>query len=157
MKELGGILRYVYLLQSSIQYYSRLRPISHDMIVYRGIQQNVKMLIPLYESMIGEVIVWPGFASTSPDRNFVISRFLQNEDSLLFEIVLHPGDVAVSIDSFSDYQGESEILIAASSAFMVEEVDLIHINRMKIAQVRLTYCLSWYDFNIDDPPAPIFV
>jgi hypothetical protein len=28
---------------------------------------------------------------------------------------------------------------------------------MKIAQVRLSYCMSWYDFNIDDPPEPILV
>jgi hypothetical protein len=28
---------------------------------------------------------------------------------------------------------------------------------MKIAQVRLSYCMSWYDLNVDDPPVPILV
>jgi hypothetical protein len=28
---------------------------------------------------------------------------------------------------------------------------------MRIPRVRLNYCLSWYDFNIDHPPPPILV
>jgi hypothetical protein len=128
-----------------------------NVIVYRGIQQHGQLLIPLYESMIGEVIVFPGFTSTSTKREFVISRFIKGEDSLLFEISLHPDDVAVAIDVFSDYPSESEIMIAASSGFMVEEVDWIEISGSKIGQVRLSYCMSWYDFDIDDRPAPLFV
>jgi TPR repeat protein len=157
MKELGGILRYIYLLQSSIEYCSHIRPLLLNMIVYRGIQQNGKMLVPLYESMIGEVIVWPSFTSTSINRDFVISAFIKGDDSLLFEIALHPGDVAVAIEAYSAYAGESEILIAASSGFMVEDVEWIDINGLKIGQVRLSYCMSWYDFNIDVPPTPILV
>jgi hypothetical protein len=113
--------------------------------------------MPLYESMIGEMIVWPGFTSTSTKRDLVISKFIRGEDSLLFEISLHPGDVAVAISDYSDYPMESEILIAASSGFMVEEVEWIEIRGSKIGQVRLSYCMSWYDFNIDDRPAPILV
>jgi 6-phosphogluconolactonase/glucosamine-6-phosphate isomerase/deaminase len=37
--------------------------------------------VPLYESMIEEVIVWSGFASTSTDE--VIDHFLENENSIL--------------------------------------------------------------------------
>jgi hypothetical protein len=157
MKELGGILRYIYLLQSSIEYCSHIKPLPSEMTVYRGIQQGGKILLPLYESLIGEVIVWPSFTSTSINRNFVISRFIKGEDSMLFEISLHPGDVAVAIDEHSDYARESEILIAASSGFTVDEVEWIEVRGWKIAQVRLSYCISWYDFNIDDPPAPILV
>jgi hypothetical protein len=165
MKELAGLLHYTYLLQSSIEYYSHINPLVSNLKVYRGIQQQGKILVPLYESMIGEMIVWPGFTSTSLDRNLVISRFINDDDSLLFEISLHAGDSAVVMNDFSAYKDESEILIAASSSFIVEEVEFIDIHRenaidsceSKITQVRLNYMLSWYDFNIDDPPPPIFV
>jgi TPR repeat protein len=158
MKELGGLLRYIYLLQSSIEYCSHIQPLSSDMIVYRGIQQHGRMLAPLYESMIGEVIIWRGFTSTSTNRDFVLSRFIEGEDSMLFEILLHPGDVATSICDYCEHEDESDILIAASSGFMVDEVEEISIDcQKKIPQVKLSYCMSWYDFNIDDPPAPVLV
>jgi hypothetical protein len=107
--------------------------------------------------MIGEVIVWPGFTSTSPDRESVESHFIGGADSLLFEIKLHAGDIAVDIHESSVFEGESEILIAASSGFKVKSVDWIDISGMTIVRVRLSYCMSWYDFNIDDPPVPILV
>jgi hypothetical protein len=72
--------------------------------------------------MIREVIVWPSFGSTSIDRNLAISNFIDGEDGLLFEISLHRGDDAVSIRDYSDYQNESQVLIAASSRFTVEPV-----------------------------------
>jgi hypothetical protein len=83
----------------------------------------------------------------------------------LFEISLHSGDVAVSIYDYSDHSDEFEIRIASSSGFMVEEVEWINIRQesesgfreFQIAQVRLNYCISWYDFNIDDPRDPILV
>jgi hypothetical protein len=134
-----------------------MKPLKLNMTVYRGIEQHGKQLVPLYESMIGEVVVWPGFTSTSSDRNFVISRFIQGADSLLFEIKLHPGDVAGEIYEYSAFQRESEILIAASSGFKIKSVDWTDISGMKIVQIRLSYCMSWYDFNIDDPPVPILV
>jgi hypothetical protein len=165
MKELGGILSYIYLLQSSIEYCSHNRPLVSDLIVYRGIRQRGKLLAPLYESMIGEVIVWPGFTSTSTNRSLVISRFITSEDSLLFEISLHPGDVAVAISDYSEHPFESEILIAASSAFTVDGVEWIDIRQksgsgfreLRIAQVRLSYAISWHDFDIDDMPEPVLV
>jgi hypothetical protein len=157
MKELGGIIRYIYLLQSSIEYCSHAKSLSSEMIVYRGIQHDVQILVPLYESMIGEMIVWPSFTSTSSERELVISNFITSEDSLLFEILLHPGDVAVPIADYSDHEYESEILIAASSGFTIDDVEWVEIRGLKIAQVRLSYCMSWYDFNIDDPPDPILI
>jgi hypothetical protein len=165
MKELSGILHYIYLLESSIDYFSRIQPLTSDMIVYRGIRKNGRMLMPLYESMIDDVIVLPGFTSTSTDREVVIDNFIDDEDSLLFVISLHPGDVAVDIRNFSACETENEILIAASSGFTVENVELIpirkesgsHVREFEIAQVQLSYFIAWSDFNIDDPPAPILV
>jgi hypothetical protein len=157
MKEVGGILRYIYLLQSSIEYCSHMKPLVSNMTVYRGIQQHGKHLVPLYESMIGEVIVWPGFTSTSLDQDIVTDAFIIGEDSLLFEILLHPGDVATRIADFSVLPNENEILIAASSGFIVEDVTWKYIKGLKIGCVRLSYCSSWYDFNIDDPPVPVLV
>jgi hypothetical protein len=126
-------------------------------VVYRGIHKQGKDFAPLYESMIGEVIVWPGFTSTSTDRDLVIQKFITGKDSLLFEISLHPSDAAATIGDDSEHADESEILIAASSAFTVDEVEWIDIRGLTIAQVRLSYYMSWYDFNIDDPPAPVLV
>jgi hypothetical protein len=161
MNELKGILRYIYLLQSSIECCAHHQPVSEGVVVYRGIQSQGTQLATLYESMVGEVIVWPGFTSTSTNRDLVISRFLKDENSLLFEIALHTGAVAADIQDYSAYRSESEILIAASSGFMVDEVDWIDVQSrsrtVKIAHVRLSYCMSWYDFNIDDLPAPVFV
>jgi hypothetical protein len=165
MKELKGSLSYGDLLQSSIECYSHIRPLPSDMIVYRGIQQHGKGLAQLYESMIGEVIVWPGFTSTSTNGSLVTSRFINGEDSLLFEISLHPGDAAVEMSEYSEHPFEDEILIAASSGFRVDDVEWIDIRResgsgfreFKIAQERLSYLISWYDLNIDELPAPVLV
>jgi hypothetical protein len=85
-----------------------------------------------------------------PIEPLVISRFIHGQDSLLFEISLHPGDVALAISEYSDHKNESEILIAASSGFMIDEIEWIgiHLNsgsgfrELKIAQVRLSYFIS---------------
>jgi hypothetical protein len=66
--------------------------------------------------------------------------------------------VAVSIAEFSARPSESEILIAASSGFVVDSVDGISIHdavtRLEIAipLVRLTYFVSWYDFDLERRP-----
>jgi hypothetical protein len=67
MKELGGMLRYVYLLQSSIHYCSHIQHFSSNFWVYRAVPTGGSELVNLYHSMIGEIIVWPGFTSTSTD------------------------------------------------------------------------------------------
>jgi hypothetical protein len=165
MTEVGGILRYIYLLQSSIEHSAGIEPLLSDIIFYQDIEQRGKILGPLYESMVGEVIVWPGFTSTSTDRELVIRQLINGEDNLLFEIQLHPGNVAVAMSDYSVSQDESEILIATSSGFIVNEVERIHIHQesecgfreLMIWQVRVSYCKSWYDFNIDHPPPPILI
>jgi hypothetical protein len=48
-----------------------------------------------------------------------------NDNNILFKITLHPGDSGVSICQYSEYPDESEILIAASSGFKIEEVEYI--------------------------------
>jgi hypothetical protein len=165
MNELKGIVHYVYLLQSSIEYYSHIHPLPNDVIVYRGLESGGTQLRPLYHSMIGEVIVWSSFASTSLKQESAIADFITDEDSILFEISLHPGDTAARISDHSSFTNESEILIAASSGFMVESVEMIdiskqnegHVKQLTIPLVKLIYCMSWYDFDIDERPATILV
>jgi hypothetical protein len=97
MKELKGLLHYIYLLQSSIEYDSHIHPLSTEIVVYRGFKSGGSKLIPLYHSMIGEVIVWSSFTSTSMKQESVIENYIAVEDSILFEILLHRGDAAACI------------------------------------------------------------
>jgi hypothetical protein len=39
----------------------------------------------------------------------------------------------------------------------METAEWFEIGGMNIPQVRLSYCMSWYDFNIDDRPEPILI
>jgi hypothetical protein len=130
-------------------------------VVYRGIAGNGD-LGSLYYSMIGGVIVWPGFTSTSRDRDYVLKTFIMNEDSALFEIELHPGDIAVNIQRQSKYEHEREILIPASTAFEVISVDDMDVSIpargrnppsvLRIPVVKLSYALHWCDFDLDNCP-----
>jgi hypothetical protein len=157
MNELKGILHYIYLLQSSLEYCSHHHPLSKDLLVYRGYKSGGGRLAPLYESMIDEVIVWSGFTSTSTNRVYVIHNFMKGKDSILFEIELHPGDVAICISEYSAIPSESEILIAASTGFKIEGVEYIDVELhnsdclsvVTIPLVKLSYFLSWSDFDID--------
>jgi hypothetical protein len=115
--KLKGFLCYIYLLQSSLGYCSHNRPISQEIVVYRGFRTGGTRLASFYQSMVDEVIVWAGFTSTSMNRDYVIHDFIVDNDSILFEITLHPGDVAVELGDYSVAPSESEILIAASSGF----------------------------------------
>jgi hypothetical protein len=109
--------------------------------------------------MLGDVIVWPGFTITSRDRDYVLETFIINEDCALFEIELHPGDIAVDIQRESDFQHEREILIPASTAFEVISVDDVDVlipacgvdseRTLRILVVRLSYSLHWFDFDLD--------
>jgi hypothetical protein len=45
-----------------------MKPLESNLTVYCGIEQHGKHPVPLYESMIGEVIVWQGFTSTSLEK-----------------------------------------------------------------------------------------
>jgi hypothetical protein len=165
MKELKPILHYIYLLQSSLEYYSYRCPLSEDMIVYRGILSGGQRLAPVYASMINEVIIWPGFTSTSRSRDVAHRDFIKDEDSMLFEIELHPGDVASSIESYSDFPAESEILIAASTRFKILGIEYVEVEIKKskklkvvtIPVVKLSYVLSWSEFDLDDRPPVVLV
>jgi hypothetical protein len=169
VRELSGILHYIYLLQSSLEYCSRKDPLANATVVYRVISGNGSRLGSLYESMIDEVIVWPSFTSTSTDRAFVIAHFIKDEDSILFEIRLHPGAVPASIQAYSAVPSESEYLIAASSGFKVDAVDYVDVDvniggqssdglrRLRIPEVKLSYCLSWSDFDINERPVAVLI
>jgi hypothetical protein len=169
MGELKGLLYYIYLLQSSLEYSSHHLPLTEDLIVYRVISGDGSKLGPLYVSMIDEVIVWPSFTSTSTNRTFVIDHFITDEDSILFEIQLHPGAVAVLIQDCSAAPSESEYLIAASTGFKIHAVDSVNVEvtipgksannrtRLKIPEVKMSYYLSWTDFDIDERPATVII
>jgi hypothetical protein len=165
MKELRGILSYIYLLQSSIDYLSHNQPISRNRVVYRGIPSGGCELASLYDSMIDQVVVWPGFTSTSKNRECVIRQFVRNDDGILFKIILHSGSVAADIQSSSEFPYESEILIAASSAFRILEVTNIKFPNSSvpnspvrvIPKVKLSYEMLWTEFNIDNPPPPLLI
>jgi hypothetical protein len=169
MKELREVLGYIYLLQSSIGYDLLLRPLTEDCIVYRGFSSGGSILAPLYMSVVGEVIILPGFTSTSTDFECAVHRFVQKggegEDGILFEIELHAGDIAANIACYSAHSLESEVLIAASSAFRVVGVDYIQIqnkvskelSNFEIPKVKLSYFMHWYDLDIDQPPPSFMV
>jgi hypothetical protein len=115
--------------------------------------------------MMGEVIIWSSFTSTSTNRNCVIKRFMKNKDSILSEIAFYPGNIAVSMKPYSVTPFESEILIAASTGFKIDEVEYVDIqiqesddlNPVMIPVVKMTYFLSWSDFDIDECPPKVLV
>jgi hypothetical protein len=121
--------------------------------------------------MIGEVIVWRSFTSTSRNRETVIHQFIQKDDKtapldgILFEIELHPGDIAADIARDSDFSYESEVLIAACSGFRVVDVDCLTISdtiagrliHFEIPRVKLSYASSWHGFDIDHRPRTVIV
>jgi hypothetical protein len=165
MYELRGILRYIYLLQSSIESRSRTEPIRQNLVVYRGVRDCYKF-VQLYESIIGDVVVWPAFTSTSTDRNSVLNQFVSDESSILFEIFLHPGDVAARIVADSAHESEREVLIPASTGFKILSVDYAYVPvqpegpdpiSLRIPVVSLSYFLHWHDFDLDQLPPPVLV
>jgi hypothetical protein len=158
MNELRGILHYIYLLQSSLEYCSHHHPLPTDVVVYRSLTCDGGNLASVYESMIGEMIVWVEFTKASVCRDSEIEDLINGNDGILFEILLHPGAVAVRIPECSAVN--SEILIAASSGFMVEDVEYIdvpkkvshNVTELRIPCVKLSYVMSWSDFDINERP-----
>jgi hypothetical protein len=55
MGELRVLVNYLYLLQSSIAFRSRSRPLRENLVVYQGIEQSYEF-VQLYESMVGNVV-----------------------------------------------------------------------------------------------------
>jgi hypothetical protein len=165
MKELRGLLSYIYLLQSSVDYSSRLTGNNKNRIVYRGFPSNGAATVALYQSLIGEVIIWPAFVSTSTDIACVFRCFVRSENGILFEIELHEGDAAADIAHDSDYSREREVLIAASTGFLVVgvgEKTFIRRKRDVVAEftvrvVKLKYFMHWYDLDIETLPPVLLV
>jgi hypothetical protein len=114
--------------------------------------------------VIGDVIISPGFTSTSMDRDRAIAYFTA-QDGILFEINLHTGDVGVSIRDYSSFESENEVLIAASSGLRVDSVDFISVEGRELNSsllvpfpiVTLSYFLHWYDFDLEQRPLPVLV
>jgi hypothetical protein len=157
MHELKGLMNYLSLLQSSITFCSQSRPLRENLVVYRSVEQCYKS-VPLYESRVGNVVLWPGFTSTSTDPDSVLNRFITDKNSILFEIELHPGNVAVRIEEYSKSQSEKEVLIASSTGFTVLSVTSADVwvqpgsgdpISLRIPIVGLSYFLHWYDFDLD--------
>jgi hypothetical protein len=141
-----------------------LKPLQEDIQVYRGFRSRGSYFASLFESVIGNVIVWPSFTSTSTDRDRVIADFIE-EDGILFEINLHRGDVGVSIRDYSTFESENELLIPASTGFRVDSVDFIDVEGRELNSssivpfpiVTLSYFLHWYDFDLEQRPLPVLV
>jgi TPR repeat protein len=165
MDELKHILSYIYLLQSSIECGSHETPIRENLVVYRGIRGATDLGM-LYESTIDDVIIWPEFTSTFTDRDYVLNSCITDEDCILFEIELHPGDVAVLIEQRAEHQSGNEVLIVASTGFKVVSVDDTELSiqgedgTSKLFHhpiVQLSYFLHWYDFDLDQRPPLVCV
>jgi hypothetical protein len=83
----------------------------------------------------------------------------------LFEIRLHPGDCAAVIDEYSEHPSECKILIAASSVFIIDEVEYIDIDvsvndqtsggRLTLPLVKLSCSGSWSEFDIEKRPTTV--
>jgi hypothetical protein len=105
--------------------------------------------------MVGRVFVWPGFTSTSTDPEMVITRFTTADDGILFEIELHAGDVAVSIEDYSQCHDEHEVLIAPRSGFRVRSVEFLDLPSgdpsapVRMPLVKLAYARHWRDFETE--------
>jgi hypothetical protein len=160
MKEMRGILSYICLLQSSIDYCARKCPITDCCTVYRGLFSGAELLVPLYVSMIGDVLVCPAFMSTSRRLDCVVEAFLGPSDGLLFEISLSPGAIACDISELSAHPEEEEVLIAAMTQFFVADVDEVSLpvdsggvtTELTVARVKLVWVGNWDRFDIDNPP-----
>jgi hypothetical protein len=81
----------------------------------------------------------------------------------MFEIEVHPGDIAVDIQREAEYDDEHEILIPASTGFKVISADDVDVtipargvmppSVLRISVVKLSYFLHWCDFDLDHCPA----
>jgi hypothetical protein len=95
----------------------------------------------------------------------VIDNFGAGDDAIVFAIRLHPGDVVADIRRYSVSPRESEMLIAASSAFRVLKVENIEVPISNVPDspvrviptVTLNYEMSWSEFDIDNPPPPLLI
>jgi hypothetical protein len=101
-------------------------------------------------------LVWY-LTNISTDRNSVIKYFVNNEDSIPFEIALHLGNAAIGIADHSLIPSESGILTAASTGCKIEGVKYIDramaerddLDPLKISAAKISYFPSCPDCHID--------
>jgi hypothetical protein len=73
------VLSYVYLLQSSIDHLAMEQPLEEEIVVYRGLHGIDSGLVSCYLSVVGDVIRWRSFTSTSRNLELTIHKFEQSE------------------------------------------------------------------------------
>jgi hypothetical protein len=150
--DVKGIVNCIYLLQSSIEHFSHDHPFETDLIVYVK-EPKAEVNVQLYISLIGEVIVKPGFIIGSTQQHEVMVGI--GNDDFLIEITVHPGNAVVPLCDFSGIPNESGVLIAASTGFFVDAVEYIEhpdgsdADVSTIWLVKLSYWSSWYELIID--------
>jgi hypothetical protein len=146
--EFHDFLSYVYLLQFAIE---KLCSEWIDTVsVFRGFPEGGQVLAAQYGELVGELIVWSGFSMASVEIGKVVQNFVRGNDGILFEIVLTPGTIAVTL-GFDDTE-ESDVLIAAGSIFKVESVSTFVDDEhgWEIPIVKLTWNSSWSDDGIEN-------
>jgi hypothetical protein len=168
LKELNGILNYIYLLQSPICECGCNSPIREHQVIYRGLSRWVQNLGHFTRCSLARLV----FGTISRVQQFVIEiaicKFVKSSEGILFGITLCAGAVAGALRLYSAYPKEHEVLIAAMSEFMVESIDHILAPQREqstsrhnfvdstIPNVKLRYCSPWFDFDIDNRP-PTFI
>jgi hypothetical protein len=129
-----GPLAWIYLLQAAIEFDAGERP--QPGVVYRGIVDGDAELAGLYCSAIGEVVVWPAFASASRERPRVLRDCATHPEAILFEITLGHGAIAAEV-------ANSEVLIAADSAFRIVDLYEEEIGDSRVKVVKMEWVDDW--------------
>jgi hypothetical protein len=106
LRELKDILHSIYVLQSSIELYSHLHSLTKLVVRCGVIGSGGAKLITLYYSMTGEVIAWSSFTNMSTSRAVMIERFIKDEDSISFNVLLHRRDIPVWLHCYSEFADE---------------------------------------------------
>jgi hypothetical protein len=145
--EFRGLLSYTTMLQAAVEVLVDNCACS-ETVVYRALSED-GFDRPL-ESVVGEVIAWPGFiigvrtineaveAAGSPGSIVLVLRIVVTQDA-----------VAAEIGRFSENEGVWQILIAAESLFRVDSVGKVNISQRTVPEVRLLYAGKWSDRDLD--------
>jgi TPR repeat protein len=150
-----GFLSYACLLQFTVETL-RERWADGDS-VFRGFAEGGRALSEKCRAAVGEVVVWPAFASASRERGRVVREFVKGREGILFEIVLNSGSIVAKLGVPGTEQ--SDVLIAAESAFRVEGVSefVVEGGEWAVPCVKLTWAGAWSDGNIDRAPAELLM
>jgi hypothetical protein len=80
--ELQGLLSYIYLLQASIDVLAKQNPFKEEIVVYRGLKHLDPELTSLYDSVVGQNILWRSFTSTSRSLEVTLDLFISEENGI---------------------------------------------------------------------------